>query len=129
MIEFSEKTRMVWYQDMPGGNNWMGAIEAEEGGTFKIIYRFRYRKDEKAFDSIDERNWYTGRANDYGRAADLVRHMLQLSAELPGGFEKPYIIERGTGTLKQFMEEFLKLPFVHAKVEKIIDPEKENRST
>jgi hypothetical protein len=115
-IEISEATRMLWYQEMTNGN-WMGAIEAEPGGTFKITYRFRYYKDERGFDSDDVKNWYSVRAPSFESAVGPVRKSIAAGEAAFGN--KAYQLLRGTGTYEQFFAEFKKAPFVQLKEMKL----------
>lgn len=62
MIEFDNKTYILgfWYSNDPQtNNNWLCCIVRDDAsdGDWKGWYRFRYKKDEKIFDSDDEKSW------------------------------------------------------------------------
>lgn len=62
MIKLDENSYMVgiWFaSSTKTGNDWMAYLIAdpENKGLFKIYMRTRYKKDEKIFDSKDEKSW------------------------------------------------------------------------
>jgi hypothetical protein len=55
-IEISEATRGLWFVELPKGD-WMASLEALDGERFRIIYRFRWVRDKKIFDTDDVKEW------------------------------------------------------------------------
>ena len=48
----------IWY--VQGKDcDWMGSLSKQDDKVV-LEYRFRYYKDDRAFDSKDTKNWYTG---------------------------------------------------------------------
>ena len=61
MIEIKKGDYYVglWFVSYRGGD-WMAVVKREKGEeAYSLIYRFRYRKDDKFFEeSEDEKSWY-----------------------------------------------------------------------
>ena len=62
MMTLDEKIVGIWYLvTIQNHQDWMAAIrEIEPDKKYELTYRFRYYKDDKAFDSEDKKNWYSG---------------------------------------------------------------------
>lgn len=58
-VELNEKDHIVciWQADDLDGNNFLMLLRKRDG-CYLIDYRFRYRRDEKVFDSKDEKSFY-----------------------------------------------------------------------
>jgi len=73
MIEFTENTYClgIWYlQDET--RDWLAAVTRE--GEFVARYRFRYYRDDKAWDSDDVKNWWEARCP--GKTEDQIIAMI-----------------------------------------------------
>jgi hypothetical protein len=103
--------------------DWLAGVSQQPDGSVAIVYRFRYydgnqRKDP--FDSGDTKSWYelkkTGPAslNDALDACQEVYDVLLATGYVPHGGIACKLI-RGSMTHEQFMDEFMKLPFVHTR--------------
>jgi len=59
MIELNDKTRVhgFWFCGMDG-IDWLAVVIKQGDGAWEAIWRFRYHKDDKHFDSNDEKMWY-----------------------------------------------------------------------
>lgn len=59
MITLTDNTYVecIWFVDM-GDQSFMGCLFHEGGGRWQVKYRFREHRDNKVFDSNDERAWY-----------------------------------------------------------------------
>jgi hypothetical protein len=59
VIELNDRTRVhgFWFCGGPGVD-WLAVILKQGDGAWEAIYRFRFHKDDKHFDSDDERSWY-----------------------------------------------------------------------
>ena len=114
-IMFTEKTQATWYVSLPGGN-WIASVDKTEKG-FEGTYRFRWYKDEKAWDSDDVKTWLKVDGEDLAAGINSFRFIANKLKKLGGG--EFYEVLRGTGTNEQFFEEFKKLPFVHIREEKL----------
>jgi major membrane immunogen (membrane-anchored lipoprotein) len=111
-IEITDRTQGIWYVTIPDGD-WMGHIEAQDGGRVKVLYRFRYYKGPEIWDSKDVRNWYSAEADDLTKAVEVMRVVTQKLKASGGG--ESWEVLRGSGSVNQFFEEFKRLPFVHVK--------------
>jgi hypothetical protein len=79
--------RCIWRADLPNGDLiatlWK---EASEGNRWTLVYRFRYYKDEKVFNSKDEKNWYTLKGktdtDEEGRNLEgIFNHILEVGGK------------------------------------------------
>ncbi len=114
MIEVNDRTVGFWYVTLPHQHgDWMAALQLLDGDRFKLTYRFRYYEDEKVFDSNDRKNWYSGEGDDCGGAVNKLRLLAGAIKEQANG--EMWEVLRGDETVSEFMDKFMKLPFVHAK--------------
>lgn len=115
--EINEQTLGIWYVQI-GTSDWMASVWLKDDGTAEGGYRWRHYRDDKAFDSKDEKNWYTLKQKSAEPVDPLV--LIESVSEMARFIEKMepntkrYELIRGSGSAEWFMEEFLKLPFVHA---------------
>jgi hypothetical protein len=59
MITVDEHTVAIWYLQTTSTQDWTAALrELEPEAKYELTYRFRYYKDDKAFESEDEKHWY-----------------------------------------------------------------------
>ena len=91
--------------------DWLAAIHKLDDGQYKMIYRHRYYRDDKAHDSEDEKNWYAG-TGDLETLLKAVR-IAKKSSELFFGPTEMVSLTRDGRSFEEFMEEFQALPFVH----------------
>jgi hypothetical protein len=114
-IEITEGTIGIWYTELPNNEgNWMAGAKRDPDGTYDVTYRFRYYRDEKTFESSDERRWEGFKIDSKkSDAVTRITSSLRFVQQHLGG--NSYEVLRGTGSIKQFMEEFEKLPFVHVR--------------
>jgi len=104
----------IWFVTIPNGNM-LAALHRVAERTYKLTYRFRYYKDDRAFDSADEKNWYSGTLSnaDESYITDRIsKAMATLRVSTRGEYHE---LLRGTKTFEEFKAEFFKLPFVHIK--------------
>lgn len=115
MIEITDETRALWYLDLPGGN-WTAHLSRRDGRAH-LRFRFRWYKDGNAFESEDEKHAYVVKDSadsDHVMIAKVRRMILEMQSI---GAGNSYELLRGTGTLDEFFNQFLELPFVHARDE------------
>jgi hypothetical protein len=70
-IEIHEHTHVykIWYVDMlPNVGNMLAIVLRDPPGEWRATYRFRWYRDDKTFDSKDERSWYAVTPTDGGTA-------------------------------------------------------------
>ena len=120
-IEINENMLGIWFVAWKDADWMCGAWKSFCGPEAR--YRFRYYKDEKAFNSRDEKSWYDVKprreAGDHlftdQEMIDVCSEMAALMAKANSASEKWELI-RGASTFEQFVTEFRKLPFAHTKI-------------
>ncbi len=111
MITFSEATRAVFFADF-GVADWLLVVEATSDGAL-VIFRCRKINDEKIFDSADEKEWWDCKIGTVEEAIERSRALFRDASNALNG--QVWELIRGTATFDDFFQEFLKLPFAHAK--------------
>ena len=102
----------IWAFSIPNGD-YLASLNKLPDGSFRLLYRFRYYRDDKAFDSEDVKNWYEGILSPdheeivVHKVSQTIKTMCQI-----GGRDLCEHL-RGNKDLKTYMDEFAKLPFVH----------------
>lgn len=118
MITLDEKIVGIWFMNPMPGQDWMAAVnEIEPEAKYKLTYRFRYYKDDKAFDSEDKKNWYEGEVTgtrSYVIAA--MRHVAQTLAEKSGEAGPVYEV-LNDGDVQKFRRTLGDMPFVFMRAE------------
>lgn len=113
----TDKTVGIWYLQTAPKEDWVGTItEVEPDKEYELVYRFRYYKDTKAFDSEDEKSWYsvTVTGHDKQYVIESVRALVNILAEAAGSKDKP-VEFLNTDGVEDFMNRFMAAPFVSAK--------------
>lgn len=115
-IEITKDTIGIWYMKIGDDQDWMAGLTKVEDGL-KLQYRFRYYKDDKVWDSKDEKRWYEGVLHHPLETVlpvirALVRHMRELDGDIPE--EDCYELMMGDTGLDIFMTRLSMMPFTHA---------------
>jgi len=119
-IALTENVLGIWFVNLTEDSDWMCAL-TDADDKWLIEYRFRYYCDDSgdAFDTDDEKNWYTATLDkaDTSRETVLRKQTLVYKAlrDMAGTTDGNYELLRSDKTYEDFMEEFMELPFVHAK--------------
>jgi hypothetical protein len=114
-IVFDEKTVGVWYLKPAPDMDWLASVrEIEPQAVYEFKYRFRYYKDEHAFDSKDRRNWYEG--SIYGTRSFVIAGIRQAAKTLLQSGESYYEL-LNDGDIDAFFRRFQDAPFVFARME------------
>lgn len=74
MIELNENTHClgIWFLDVPSeGFNVLATVTKQPGESYKGLVRFRYKRDDKAFDSADEKSGYIIDSESEERSAGM----------------------------------------------------------
>jgi hypothetical protein len=118
----------VWFCALPDNQDYMATLNRKIGGGFKLTYRFRYYRDSRAFGSDDTKHWYNVTIDRYlpEEAIAIVSGITATLTEAAGPKAERWEILRGTLTLDEFMDKFMKLPFVHVR-EGDVKPDKNSR--
>jgi hypothetical protein len=116
MIEMDEKLVGIWFlATIPNSQDWMAGVrELEPDQKYKLTYRFRYYKDDKAFDSEDKRNWYEGTVT--GTRAYVIASLRSVAKKLAEMSTEPLYEVLNEHGLDQFMRDFQDQPFVYMKI-------------
>jgi hypothetical protein len=69
--------------------DWMATLWKDAEGPWRCDYRFRYYKDDKSFDSEDEKNWYAFAAPDDWTKERAVAFLKSMADQL---------VEKGFGS-------------------------------
>lgn len=107
-IEFNEESYIIglWFSTNPiTGNNWLAAIlrDPDNPERFKGSYRFRYIKDNKVFDSRDEKSWTDFICPEHATEEEILKFMDVAQKGIEEGYpDKDKIIV--LGGVKKLME-------------------------
>jgi hypothetical protein len=76
-VEITDHLVGMWYLPLTDDSDWLcGLTELESEKRYQMKFRFRYYKDDKAFDSKDERSSYVTTADcTKAYALATVRHL------------------------------------------------------
>ncbi len=111
-VELSDATQALWFLELPNGD-WAGVLEALEDGRFRITYRFRWYRDQSAFDSQDRRERFVGYCNDAEKGIEIVREMARVMQTKGAG--KMTELLRGNLSIEDFVALLSAQPFAHTK--------------
>jgi hypothetical protein len=118
MIEFKESSKFwhLWFVSADGVD-WLAALFKHQSETWQCVYRFRYHKDAVAFDSKDERSWYTitSKSQDEEPPLVLVKTIPKIARMIANHYKGVLhsIPVRGNGL--QAAEKLLAEPWAHAR--------------
>ena len=113
MIEITDKIVAIWYLQTLPTQDWMAAVsEIEPDSKYELVYRFRYYKDDKAFDSEDKKNWYSGTLT--GTRSYVLAAMREVAGTMESVAKgKLYELVNEDGDVSKLMRKFQDLPFVY----------------
>jgi hypothetical protein len=116
VIRFDEKIVALWFvATIPDEQDWMAAIrELVPDEKYELVYRFRYYKDDKAFDSEDKRSWY--RAELTGTRNYVLLTFRNLAERLHLASSGPLYEVLNDKGMDDFLRRFQDMPFVHARM-------------
>lgn len=113
-VEITDKTVGIWYVDVRPGMNWLCHLSGVDGDLL-VIYRFRYYTDPRPWAKDDRTNWY--KAHSFvtrERGIESCRAVAAVMRNVDGTTVHELLMDSG-GT-DEFMERFIKLPFVNVKI-------------
>lgn len=119
MIELDDKSYIVgmWFSEDPiTGDNWMACVIAdpEKKGYFKGWARTRFIKDNKIFDSDDEKRWQSFESRSGQTENYMINTMSEIQASASIVFKKiDKIIVKGN--LKKLMKLSKNHPWMNIK--------------
>lgn len=109
-MTITDKTVGLWYLQTTPKQDWVGTLtEVEPDKEYELIYRFRYYKDNKAWEYSAT---VTGHDKQY--CIESVRTMIHVLATAAQSQEKPVEFLNTNGA-EDLMNRFMAAPFVSAK--------------
>ena len=118
-IRMDETIVGVWFASLSKDSDWMMGINRTDEGWL-MQYRFRYYGDDSGdpWSDKDKKNWYASKApKDKITEEELIKKMGEMYELIKLRAEGDcYALLRGAGSFEDFIKEFQKLPFVHARV-------------
>ena len=116
MIIFDEKIVGVWFlSTIKNKQDWLAAVrEIEPDAKYELVYRFRYYKDDKPYDSADTKNWYKGEIT--GTRSYVIAAIRSVAAKLAWAARQPLYEVMNDRGLNQFMRDFEKQPWAFARM-------------
>jgi hypothetical protein len=123
LLNIDEKTVGIWFLALTDDCDWMcGVSETEPEKKYQINYRFRYHKDDKVFDSADEKSSYGVKAScTRSFAIATVRHIAS-EMKAKGAIGEIDELLMQDGDVDRFLKEFRDKPYVYIRVEGRIKP-------
>src|ERR1700730_9078855 len=110
-ILLNEDILAVWFVDVSETSNWCAGLSKHPSGT-RLLERMRYYERNSPPDSPDRRDWYEEISRDSPEEA-IERVRARLRSASPFAQGNPYELIRGNRTLEEFVEEFMRAPFMH----------------
>jgi hypothetical protein len=102
---------------LPTGD-WLAHLGQEEDGGFQLTYRFRWYRDEKGFDSIDDRNWYAYKIKPGESVDKLLAVTRQTFQKFIDSDYAGWELMRGERTADEFAELLASMPNVEIRKER-----------
>jgi hypothetical protein len=102
----------MWFIALTEASDFLGGL-SRDGDNFVWLFRFRYYKDDKTWNSKDEKSWHEVRIRDRTEAQviEMVRDINCRMFSL-GAIEQWEML-RGTRTPEEFVREWARMPFNH----------------
>lgn len=103
--------------------DWLCALYRDPGECWTVLYRFRYYRDDKAFDSKDIKNWYRCRAPTDRKESEVIEFTDGLAelVALEAGAKLHKLLLR-TDNVKKIFEAMKREDFAHFLEEKRTTP-------
>ena len=106
----------IYFAESPDCNILAAVFRNPGEEKFRFTYRFRYLKDDKAFDSADEKSWYTGTGFESEAATcDLFETIFRESLRF--GFGEPTKLLPRTDDPQSIMQMIAHQPWANIQVE------------
>jgi hypothetical protein len=115
-IILDEQIVAIWFLATMEGQDWLcGLRELIPDEKYSLTYRFRYYKDEKAFDSQDEKNWYEAEISGTRNYALLIVRDLAKQMKAASMYGEPLYEFVNNGDFDDFKRRFDQAPFLFAR--------------
>ena len=118
MITIDEKTVGIWNLQTTESQDWLCSIrELVADEKYELMYRFRYGKDDKIFDSEDKKNWYRGEVSG---TRNYVLGSIRAVAQTLAGVAVGSLCEvMNNGDVKEFLEKIAEMPGMYVRRESL----------
>jgi hypothetical protein len=123
VIKVDEKIVGLWYVSLPGQDWLAGVRELIPNEKYELVYRFRYYKDDKVFESDDRKSWYAGELS--GTRHFIVAGLRSLSrgiAEMGATDSTHHELLNESGDLAEFQRRLQDAPYMYARMETGVKP-------
>jgi hypothetical protein len=116
-ITIDENIVGIWYVSTLPNQDWMaGLSELEAEKKYKLVYRFRYYKDDKVFESKDTKSWYEGAVTGTRHYCIAAIRMVAKGLDAAGQNKGVYELLNDDGDMKKFWRTFQNAPFAYARM-------------
>lgn len=124
MIEIKPTTRVhaLWFvpiETSETDGDWLACVLKQEGEDWRAVYRFRWYRDGKAFDSDDVKSWFVVQTGETGDEPpeSLVSGLASIASKICNGepHKVRYLEVRGDG--EKAVEMLRQADFAHIRVE------------
>ena len=122
-IEFNDDSHIIalWFSESPEGNNWLACAQRDnKTQEIRVDYRFRYKKDDYAFNSKDEKSWYTvkpKKEDSNEKIIDTFRLIQKAGTHLGFPYHDEVMINGGT---QEFLDKTKDKPYMQMKQFKVL---------
>jgi len=113
MIELNENTLGIWSVSLPVPGDWMGTLQ-RDGERLKLICRFRWYRDDKTFDSEDEKRWYEVTLGAHWSVSAAIESVRDLVRKMPAK-EAHWELIRGERSVEELAQLLLTMPGISHK--------------
>lgn len=132
ILESANPPIAIWFVGLGDKLDFMGCLKraSAQSPEFHFDYRFRYHRDDKVFDSEDEKHWYHMSARDKTEdeilaiTRDLVLQVCAKDKEFGNNPQLSEMLYRNYNDFAHFMREFQNQPWAYSKIASPEDEEK-----
>lgn len=114
-MTLDENTLGIWSVHL-GAGNWLAQL-AREGDKLVLTYRFRWYRDDRVYDSQDNKSWFRAETKslDIGRGVEAARRLYgEILQANPTN--KGWELLRGERSVDEFFDKLFTMPGMHHKV-------------
>lgn len=117
----------IWSVGLSDGD-WLAAV-LKTSGELEAVYRFRWYKDKRTFDSADIKNWYKIKLKG-GQEVDYIKQLRDIYEVVQRmfGADRGWEIIRGERSEEEFGRLLLSMPGITSKTVSSAPLMKENQS-
>lgn len=110
VADFDDDLLAVWYIQISPTSDWLGSVKRLPGSRFQMMCRFRYYRDDKVFDSADDKSIY----RVVSKKPDSLERFKSLTYEMRARTSgKMFELLREGRTTEEMLAIFESWPVVH----------------